>query len=115
MLICDIKYRQQPWSTYAVHLPTLTGWAFLIDALLMYLAYKSTESWSPDAQAYALTGFLFWIFFSKFIKVFGHFLRYPFDIFLFPLGLLFSYAHGAWKFYAMLTLDVVSYFVPVTV
>lgn len=51
------------------------------------------------------------MFLSKWIKLLGHYVRYPADFLLLPLSALFGYLHGLLKLYAMLTLDVVSEFV----
>lgn len=46
--------------------------------------------------------------FSKFIKLLGHYVRYPVDFIMLPISILFGYFHGAIKIYAVLTLNVVS-------
>jgi hypothetical protein len=51
---------------------------------------------------------LLWVFTSKFIKLLGHYIRYPVDVFLLPVSVLFGYFHGAIKMYAVMTLNVVS-------
>lgn len=48
-----------------------------------------------------------WIFTSKWIKLLGHYLRYPVDVFLLPVSIIFGYLHGAIKMYAVMTLNVV--------
>lgn len=49
-----------------------------------------------------------WMFVSKFIKLVGHYIRYPVDGLLLPVSILFGYLHGIIKIYAVLTLNVVS-------
>jgi fucose permease len=49
-----------------------------------------------------------WMFTSKWIKLLGHYIRYPVDVFLLPVSILFGYFHGAIKMYAVMTLNVVS-------
>lgn len=49
------------------------------------------------------------MFISKFIKLLGHYIRYPVDILLLPVSILFGYFHGGIKMYAVLTLNVVSF------
>lgn len=49
-----------------------------------------------------------WMLMSKWIKLLGHFVRYPVDLLLFPMSVAFGYLHGFLKLYAMFTLDVVS-------
>lgn len=45
--------------------------------------------------------------FSKFIKLITHFVRYPVDIFLWPVSILFGWFHGAIKMWALVTLNEV--------
>jgi len=52
---------------------------------------------------------LAWIVFSKFIKLITHFARYPVDLFLWPVSVLFGWFHGAIKFYALATLSEVCF------
>lgn len=49
-----------------------------------------------------------WMFISKFIKLLGHYIRFPVDFLLLPVSILFGYFHGGIKMYAVLTLNVVS-------
>lgn len=49
------------------------------------------------------------MFISKFIKLMGHYIRYPVDVLLLPVSILFGYFHGIIKIYAVLTLNVVSF------
>lgn len=48
------------------------------------------------------------MFVSKFIKLIGHYIRYPVDFFLLPVSILFGYFHGLIKIYAIFTVKVVS-------
>ncbi|EHA25997.1 hypothetical protein ASPNIDRAFT_56966 [Aspergillus niger ATCC 1015] len=45
----------------------------------------------------------------KFIKLLGHYIRYPVDVILLPVSILFGYFHGAIKIYAVLTLNVTTW------
>ncbi|KAK4992845.1 hypothetical protein LTR66_006164 [Elasticomyces elasticus] len=101
ILICR---RQQPWSTYAVQLTTLNAWAFT-DLILFFVWWRATEGWQ-DQQRTLTRGFaFFWIFvFSKTIKLWGHFIRYPEDIIYLPVTVLFGQFHGLIKVYGLLTL-----------
>lgn len=99
---------RQPWSAYAVHLTTLSPPALLGDLLLVLLCHKATESWKPESAALAMRSLWVWMFVSKFIKLLGHYIRYPVDILLLPVSILFGYFHGIIKVYAVLTLNVVS-------
>ena len=52
---------------------------------------------------------------SKFLKLLGHYIRYPVDFLFLPVSIIFGYLHGLIKAKAMLSLDVVSHdFVPPT-
>lgn len=99
---------RQPWSAYAVHLTTLSPPALLGDLLLVWLCHKATVSWGDALHDRAMTSLYLWIFSSKWIKLLGHYIRYPVDVFLMPVSILFGYFHGAIKMYAVMTLNVVS-------
>jgi len=43
--------------------------------------------------------------FSKFIKLVTHFVRFPVDIFLWPISVVFGWYHGIIKLHAMITLN----------
>lgn len=89
-----------PWSTYSVFLTTLTHWALPYDLALLYFCPQNAVVWAL-LLCLMLT--------SKFIKLLGHFIRYPVDFVFLPLSILFGYFHGLIiKPYAMITLDVVS-------
>jgi hypothetical protein len=45
--------------------------------------------------------------FSKIVKLVTHFVRYPIDILLWPVSILFGWFHGLIKVYAGATLSVV--------
>lgn len=51
---------------------------------------------------------LSWMLTSKFIKLLGHYIRYPADFVLLPISIIFGYLHGLIKAKAMLSLNVVS-------
>jgi hypothetical protein len=46
---------------------------------------------------------------SKAVKLGGHFIRYPVDLCLLPISILFGYFHGIIKLYAAMTLHVVCF------
>lgn len=99
---------RQPWSAYAVHLTTLSPPALLGDLLLVLLCHKATASWDENSHTLAMQILGGWMFISKFIKLLGHYIRYPVDVLLLPVSILFGYFHGGIKIYAVLTLNVVS-------
>ncbi|KAJ5427708.1 CAZyme family GT2 [Penicillium cf. griseofulvum] len=102
-------YSRQPWSAYAVHLTTLSPPAFLGDILLVWLCHKATGSWGESYHDQSMNMLYIWIFTSKWIKLLGHYLRYPVDILLIPISVLFGYFHGAIKMYAVMTLNVTTW------
>ncbi|KAK8194381.1 Type 2 glycosyltransferase [Zalaria obscura] len=95
----------QPWTTYAVLQTTLTAWAF-IDPLLYFLFYKAAEDWPAESRRLVLLAVAIWIFvFAKTVKLIGHFIRYPADIVLLPVSIMFGYVHGILKLCGLLTLS----------
>ena len=104
----DAADRRQPWSTYAVYLTTVSHWAIVWDALLIYLYSDMAGSWPRESQECGLAVLASWMFLSKFLKLLGHYIRYPVDFLLLPVSILFGYFHGLIKGYAMLSLNVVS-------
>jgi hypothetical protein len=64
--------------------------------------------WGEVSHDRAMTSLYLWMFTSKWIKLLGHYIRYPVDVFLLPVSILFGYFHGAIKMYAVMTLNVVS-------
>jgi len=108
-LTCDFGARRQLYSTYAVHLTTLSPPALVGDALLVLFLWRGTGD-SPDREArIALQALLAWMVFSKFVKLLTHFVRHPVDILLWPVSVLFGWFHGGIKFYALATLNEVSH------
>lgn len=103
-------WHKQPWSTYAVHLTTLSPPAFVGDAVLWYFFYRATFAWTAEDRFLAAMLLLGWMSFSKFIKLVTHFVRYPVDVLLWPVSVLFGWFHGAIKLYALLTLSEVRLF-----
>ncbi|KAK3168384.1 hypothetical protein OEA41_004831 [Lepraria neglecta] len=101
--------KKQPWSTYAVYQTTLLQWAFLWDCLLLYLYFISTELWSPESQLLGLAALLSWMLMSKFVKLLGHYIRYPVDLLFLPISIIFGYLHGLIKAKAMLSLNVTAW------
>jgi hypothetical protein len=74
----------------------------------VWLLYKAGLTWSADQRQLALYTLFVWMFVSKFSKNLGHYIRYPTDVALLPISILFGWFHGLIKLYAMVTLDVVS-------
>ena len=101
-------HSQQPWSTYAVQLTTLSPPALVGDALLWLCLLWGIADWPVQQRQVAIWSLFGWMFFSKFIKLITHFVRYPVDILLWPVSILFGWFHGAIKMYAFATLNEVS-------
>jgi hypothetical protein len=91
-----------------MHLTTLSPPALLGDMLLVFLCHKATETWDRESHARAMYALLCWMAISKFVKLLGHYIRYPVDLILIPVSILFGYFHGAIKIYAVVSLNVVS-------
>lgn len=100
--------RHQPWSTYAVYLTTVSHWALVWDTLLIYFFFDMAKTWHHESRDIGLAILAGWMFSSKFVKLLGHYIRYPGDFLLLPVSILFGYFHGFIKGYAMLSLNVVS-------
>ncbi|KIW84730.1 hypothetical protein Z517_00118 [Fonsecaea pedrosoi CBS 271.37] len=102
-------WRRQLYSAYAVHITTLMPPAILGDGLLWLCLIKGVRDWPVDQALTAIYAFAAWMIFSKFIKLVTHFVRYPVDIFLWPVSVLFGWFHGAIKIYAVVTLGVTTW------
>lgn len=99
----------QPWSTYSVLQTTITAWALPCDALLFFSWYQASRDWSHDWQVGVLAGLAVWVFaFSKTVKLWSHFARYPADVRFVPLYIAFGYFHGIIKLWGLFTLSEVS-------
>lgn len=101
----------QPWSSYALHLSSLSPPALVIDGLLAYLLYQSIKSTPTDAlvvtPSTAFLIFFMWLLFTKTVKLLPYFFRYPSDIKFLPVSILFGYLHGFLKAYTLLTVHKV--------
>ena len=91
-----------------MHLTTLSHWAFLGDGLILYLYLRISGHWNEQLWSVGLSLLVSWMIVSKFVKLFGHYIRYPADFLLLPASIIFGYFHGLIKVYALLTLNVVS-------
>lgn len=105
-------YRTQPWSTYSVLQTTITAWALPYDGAMLFSAYRMSEFLSAVQTRALFTALFLWIFvFSKTVKLWGHYARYPEDVRFIPLYIAFGYGHGFIKLWGALTLGEVSYLV----
>lgn len=91
-----------------MQLTTLSPPAFIGDALLWLFLLWGIAEWPADQRQVAIYCLLGWMTFSKFIKLITHFIRYPVDILLWPVSILFGWFHGLIKVYALVTLSEVS-------
>ncbi|USW53409.1 Putative nucleotide-diphospho-sugar transferase [Septoria linicola] len=105
-LFVERHYCTQPWSTYTVLQTTITAWALPYDILIFASWYHASKDWSSDERTYLFTFLILWTYgFSKTVKLWGHFFRYPVDVIYLPLYIAFGYFHGCIKAYGMLTLS----------
>ena len=95
-----------------MQLTTLSPPAIVGDAWIVLLLWYATGNWVADDALKAMYALAAWMFFTKFIKLITHFVRFPIDILLFPLSPLFGWLHGVIKCYALVTLSEVSIFIP---
>ncbi|KAK2745184.1 hypothetical protein FQN55_006308 [Onygenales sp. PD_40] len=104
-----VVWYRQPWSTYAVYLTTLSPPALLGDWALIVLCQEGTRDWDEDSRNFLLHSLYVWMFVSKFIKLLGHYIRYPVDFVLLPVSIFFGYFHGLVKLYAACSLSVTTW------
>ncbi|EJT69988.1 hypothetical protein GGTG_12165 [Gaeumannomyces tritici R3-111a-1] len=104
-------WRQQPWSTYALHIATFTSLAFVFDPLILASLWWGTADWDNMNRCYAFGAMLVFFAFTKVVKLMGLFKRNPKDLMFLPLSIVFGYFHGLIKLYALFTLNVVRFLV----
>lgn len=87
----------------------MTAWALPYDFFIFYSWLKATEQWPADERQALMIALATWTFvFSKTVKLWGHFFRYPADVVFIPVYIAFGYFHGCIKFWGLLTLNAVS-------
>lgn len=87
----------------------MTAWALPYDFFIFYSWHKATEQWPADDRQALMIALAAWTFvFSKTVKLWGHFFRYPADVVFIPVYIAFGYFHGCIKFWGLLTLNAVS-------
>lgn len=91
-----------------MQLTTFMPPAIVGDAFLWLFLFYGVSSWPAEQARMAFQSFAVWMAFSKIIKLTTHFVRYPIDILLWPVSVLFGWFHGAVKVYALITLSEVS-------
>ncbi|KAL8296193.1 hypothetical protein RB600_001603 [Gaeumannomyces tritici] len=102
-------WRQQPWSTYALHIATFTSLAFVFDPLILASLWWGTADWDNMNRCYAFGAMLVFFAFTKVVKLMGLFKRNPKDLVFLPLSIAFGYFHGLIKLYALFTLNVTTW------
>lgn len=71
--------------------------------------YQASLSWTDDHRIILLVSLACWTFiFSKTVKLWGHFARYPVDVMFLPVYISFGYFHGLIKLWGLFTLSEVS-------
>lgn len=86
---------------------SFTAWA-LSDFVILYATFKASQEQQAQTQKMVLIAAVLWIFVvAKTIKLTGHFVRYPADIFLLPISIIFGQIHGVIKLVGLLTLSAV--------
>ena len=91
-------FERYTWSYFMVYFAGLVNFALLWDATLVltYVMSDLCEKWP-------VSFLLGWMFFTKTIKLWPHFYRYPSDIFLMPFQVTFGYMHSIIKLWALVT------------
>ncbi|KAK7926872.1 hypothetical protein PG985_003870 [Apiospora marii] len=102
-LLSRNAWRKHPWSMYGVQLATLTNFAAINDPLQVYLYWQMGLEAKSRYWAWGLGFLVFWILFSKVIKLVPWLRRYPNDIVYLPAQIAFAYRHSVIKMHAMLT------------
>lgn len=83
--------------------------AFLFDPLIIFALWKGTADWDVESRRQALWAQIIFVFgFTKVVKLVNLFRRNPSDILFLPVSILFGWAHGIIKLYALSTLKMVS-------
>ncbi|KAL8724884.1 MAG: hypothetical protein Q9166_007688 [cf. Caloplaca sp. 2 TL-2023] len=113
LFIEGVIWRDQPYSTYALHLSSFNPPALIMDPLLAYLLYQSIATAGPASHFPGITTslslFFLWLVFTKMVKFVDYFRQYPADLKFLPLVYAFSYLHGLIYFYTLLTLHKTSW------
>ncbi|KAI5359098.1 putative nucleotide-diphospho-sugar transferase [Septoria linicola] len=77
-----------------------------ISRVYSWSATTGTLNHGAHILTYLFTFLILWTYgFSKTVKLWGHFFRYPVDVIYLPLYIAFGYFHGCIKAYGMLTLS----------
>ncbi|KAF5026909.1 hypothetical protein F66182_939 [Fusarium sp. NRRL 66182] len=87
-----------PWSAFMVYWAALVNFAIVWDTLLIATLIKAEHSHASDVVL-----LLIWMFWTKTVKIIPHFVQHPSDFMLVICQIIFGYAHGFIKLWALLT------------
>ena len=99
------RSRSHLWGLYVIYMSQFQTPALLVDGVLAGLLVKGLGP-SACGSWRALSLLVAWMLVSKIIKLVPHFRRHPADVRFVPISLVFSYVHGVFNVYALLTLHV---------
>lgn len=87
---------KHPWSFYSIYIGQFQTPAAITDTFLFWLYLQATVGWRSTWYDFwgIVTPWIIFVLFTKTVKMFEHFRRYPQDIVLTPFMILFSYYHG---------------------
>ncbi|KAF9872281.1 glycosyltransferase family 2 [Colletotrichum karsti] len=101
LMKCSLTLKRMPWSYFNVYVAGMVNFALFWDAMIVCSFYNS---WFCHSLFSSEMGWLLgFIFFTKVIKIWPHFVRYPQDLPLVIFQILFAYAHSIIKFWALIT------------
>lgn len=103
-----VKFSRQPYSTYAIYTATFTSLGLVTDPLFFYLYYMVSRTWTSDLQILGLVFAVLWYLFTKTVKRVGLIRKNSWDLCFIPVSIMFGFAHGFVKLYALWTWNVVS-------
>ncbi len=88
---------------------TITAWALPYDLFILFAWNQASVTWPRDHRIWLFASLLAWTYlFSKTVKLWGHFFRYPADVVFIPVYIGFGYLHGLIKLWGLFTLSEVS-------
>ncbi|KAL8894938.1 MAG: hypothetical protein Q9192_003952 [Flavoplaca navasiana] len=111
-----VIWTAQPWSSYALHLSTLTPSAAIVEGVLAWLLYRIYNDenvqlpyYFPASLRTAYILFVAWIIFSRMVKLWPYFYQHPTDLRFLPAVFIFAYVHGLIRLWSFSTLFLTSW------
>ncbi|CAF9907924.1 MAG: hypothetical protein HETSPECPRED_007938 [Heterodermia speciosa] len=108
LFIDRVIWREQPWSSYALHISSFNPPALVVDGALSYFLHHALEAAQPNPYGFStmmgLVIFAVWLLFTKTVKLWPYFCEHPEDLTMLPAQIVFGYVHGLIKLYTLLTL-----------